>query len=159
MEYHNFEAAELASFRKIMMTSVESMCDDHVNTMDSKTHDVRYLDSLVPCAISNLNDEWGWRLQARYKTIAVSNGLVSRLPWETLLFGKGGHISSVPETVVVPESPLVDIQNCREVALKALGVRLAERRIDAGHYQVSCPVLAELGQVVLDGHCLLGYLL
>ena len=121
LEYHNFEAAELASFRKIMMTSVESMCDDHVNTMDSKTHDVRYLDSLVSCAISNLNDEWGWRLQARYKTIAVSNGLVSRLPWETLLFGKGGHISSVPETVVVPESLLVDIQNCREVALKLLG--------------------------------------
>ena len=120
LEYHDFDSDELISFRRIMMASAEHMDDDLVKQIDKKVNKVQFLSSTVGCAISNLNDEWSWRLEARYKTIAISNSQVARLPWETLLWGDG-PIQGVPTTVIIPEALLYEIQNCREVAVKVLG--------------------------------------
>jgi hypothetical protein len=120
LEFHDFESDELTSFRRIMMASAEHMDDELVKRIDKKVNKIKFLGSTVAVTISNINDMWAWTLEARYKTIAISNLQVPRLPWETLLWGDG-PIPGVPTTVKIPEELLDAIKNSREVALKVLG--------------------------------------
>ncbi len=103
-----------------MMASAELMDDELVKQLDRKVNNVKFLGTTVGCAISNINDMWSWTLEARYKTIAISNLQVPGLPWEALLWGDG-PIPGVPTTVTIPEELLYDLKNCREVVIKVLG--------------------------------------
>lgn len=91
LEYATFDEGELQSFRNIMVASAEEMLDELGKDMVSKAHNVSCLGSQVGCTIGNLNDEWSGRLEARCTTIAISNCLVPRLPWEELFWGEVSH--------------------------------------------------------------------
>ena len=121
LEDHNFDAIETQSFERIMRHQAESLDNDVLAEFDKANTEMDFCDGQIATSVSNMNDLWGWRIAARRKEIAISNGLVDRLPWEVLLWGDDGHVPGIPMAVRVPEENLYDNRNCREYALQLIG--------------------------------------
>ena len=122
LEDENFSDEEMSSFRQICMHQAEALdveawrsCDENLQTRAT------FLSSIVLAPQLNPNDEWNHRLQARVKTLCVSQCLVKRFPWEVALFGASAPLDGCPTTVSVPERLVLDIANAREFVFSKLG--------------------------------------
>jgi hypothetical protein len=70
----------------------------------------------MECQITSINDEWQWRLEGEAKTMAVSQNLVPRMPWERLCFGME-PLPGVSQIVSPPDTLLRDNRNARDACL------------------------------------------
>ena len=73
-----------------------------------------------------LSDEWAWRLDVRRKPIAVSQQTVTRLPWETRLFGTP-PIDGLPLVGKVPDHQMAS----NEIARQACVALFADMDVDS----------------------------
>ena len=117
----HFSNTERQAFKAAMKAAAEQMDDDLYKAFDSKTHVLPFLADTLDYSTTILSDQWNWREEARFKTIAVSNCQVERMPWEKLLWGSTGPTPGVPTTIVVPDSLLVHVKNVREVVSAYFG--------------------------------------
>ena len=83
----HFSNTESQAFKAAMKAAAEQMDDDLYKAFDSKTHVLPFLADTLDYSTTILSDQWNWREEARFKTIAVSNCQVERMPWEKLLWG------------------------------------------------------------------------
>ena len=70
----------------------------------------------MTCEINSINDEWSWRLVGNAKTLAVSQNLLPRMPWELLCFAMD-PLEGISVTVKPPESLLQENRNARDACL------------------------------------------
>ena len=81
----------------------------------------KFLSAAVSLRADSLNDQWAFKLEARLRSIAVSNGSLQRMPWETLLYGSNETpLNSYPLTLTVPEARLESAASSRRAMLKLL---------------------------------------
>jgi hypothetical protein len=79
-----------------------------------------FLTKSMEMKIISINDEWNYRLVARFLSQAVSRNNILRLPWEVLLFGKDKHLEGHPETIDVPDDLLGSSRNVRSACQRIL---------------------------------------
>ena len=88
-----------------------------------------FLGQTVALKVTNLADDYWFRLLARIKSIAVSNGVLPRLPWEQVIWGKD-HIADLPTATQVPLDLIAANNNAREACIdlfpRQLELALAE---------------------------------
>ena len=122
LEYHNFDATEIANFEKLMQHAAGNLDSDMLQEFDKCDTSISFCGANLSKQVNNMNDYWGWRWQSRYKTIAISNCQAPRTKWEELLWGTcKGAIADVPGEVIVPQDLLFDDLNVREHVNKLLG--------------------------------------
>ena len=121
LEDENFSDEELHSFKTLCMHQAEALDESHWRRQDSSCNlSVTFCTALVTAPQQNPNDEWAARLDARVKTLLISNGDVPRFSWESALYGSG-PLENIPRTVKVPERMKLDISNGREFVFRLLG--------------------------------------
>ena len=122
LEDENFFEEEMSSFRKICMHQAEALDLEAWRSCDGGMQiSANFLSGLVSAPQLNPNDEWLLRLQARVKTLCVSNGAVRRFPWEVALYGASAPLDGCPTTVSIPERLVLDIANARDFVFAQLG--------------------------------------
>ena len=123
VEQQNFDPVEIRSFERIMMHSAANLDADISQAFDKCETKITFCASELGKKLDNINDLWGFRWIARYKTIAISNNQGNcRTSWERLLWGDSrGAIEHVPQEIAVPEDLLFDSKNCREHLDSLLG--------------------------------------
>ncbi len=108
---------------------VKDLDKSGIKDYERKESAIYFFTAKVQLVLSDLGDEWYFRLMARLKAAAVSARALAQLPWEDALFGDGAG-PGFRELIKLPASVLVEISNVREAALRAPGVArtLAEIR-------------------------------
>ena len=86
----------------------------------SLRYEVKFLGHDTKITYQYLNDHWAFPLESRVRSLAVHLGLVSRMPWEVLVFGEEAPIADMPAAVRIDDDLLVDCKNTRACLLRAL---------------------------------------
>ena len=113
LEHQNFIAGEVTAFRRVMQAHATSL-DEHVWTtcLDS-TISVTFLNAVMKQKLVHPLDA-EFRLVAKTKTVAISNGALKRTIWEKWLYGESSTLAGVPEHTAVEEALVFDAGNARE---------------------------------------------
>lgn len=119
LEFHNYEASELQSFKTVVMGEARNVVQG-APPFSKKLTKLSFLGRETVVSINAVHDEWNYRLEARMRTLAVSTGQLPRLPWEVVLLGEKGKVEGAPETIVLEQSYLESAKNVRKVAFKLL---------------------------------------
>ena len=84
----------------------------------TKLHECVFLGEGISLEYMALVDHWQYPLESRLRTLCVHLNLVTRLPWEQLLFGKDGPVGKqMPSAVRIDDGLLTDIKNTRKAIL------------------------------------------
>ena len=114
LEHQNFIAGEVTAFRSIMQAHATSL-DEHVwTTCLDATISVTFLNAVMKQKLVHPFDHAEFRLVARTKAIAISNGGLKRTIWERWLYGGQQTLTGVPEHTAVEEALVFDAGNARE---------------------------------------------
>lgn len=121
LENLNFAEEEVTAFEGIMVGEARRLFDSGHVSFERKDVEMNFLGVELKLPVSDPHELWKNVLMARVKTIAVQNGLVPALPWETALAASQGGWKSLSTTVDIAGSVLSDIKIARRAALKMLG--------------------------------------
>ena len=82
-EMENFSMEVVSDFKQVMRNNTRVLVNSgHQPWAKKKQYFVTFLQQQVLEEFLSLNDHWGFQLEARLRTLAVSNNLVKRLPWD-----------------------------------------------------------------------------
>ena len=121
LEQLDFDIEELATFRTLMMAQADGLDDAIWKQFDARELALDFLNGEVKGQSSSPNCDWSGRLEARAKTIGVSNGQIQRTAWEAHLFGADQAIPNIPTALELPESMIYDMKNGRDHINKVIG--------------------------------------
>jgi hypothetical protein len=98
LENLNYVEEDVSNFKKVMGLEVKRMINSGVASYEAQEASIPFLGSKSRVVLSDLNDQWHWRLRARIKMIEIQTRSVPVTPYETVLFAKGS-LPGVPETI------------------------------------------------------------
>lgn len=119
LEDNNWVSEDIAAFRCTMMNAARSLLSNGVKAFEKKESEFCLFNLCVRVQVTSVHDDWEWRLLGRAKTLAVSQGLLERLPWEVLMFGESDPIPDVPQFMNKPPMELLSANaNARDATKK-----------------------------------------
>lgn len=122
LENLNFAIDEVKAFEAIMIGEAKRLYESGHVTFDRKEVPMEFLGEEIKMVVADPHELWRAVFMARVKSIAVRNGLLPALPWETLLLEADGG-ESLHTTVKVDPAVLQDSKIARRAALKMIGPR------------------------------------
>lgn len=114
---NGYADSEVEAFKEVSLAQAKALSSSGVKAFDKKASDFASLAKTLTCEIISINYEWAWRLTGHAKTLALSQNIVPRMPWEQLCFGKEALLPGVSETAQPPESLLRANRNARDACL------------------------------------------
>jgi hypothetical protein len=120
LEYHNFAADEVDSFKHVMMAEAKKLRQSDSKQFEKKKTSVSFLNVLVVLFFADPNEIWQAMFYARAKTIGIHNGQIPAMPWEALWL-QACPLASVSETFKLDTELIEDIAMARRAALKVIG--------------------------------------
>jgi hypothetical protein len=123
VEFNDFTASEMAAFYMKMNAGARLLVGVGHKGYQKKESVIPFMGTEMLVQLGSIQDEWSFRLAARCIELAVSYGLLPRLPWEKVLWGPDGNLPHLPKHAKLPAdlSVLEGSGNFRRALLAVFG--------------------------------------
>ena len=118
-EMEHFTHLPVQDFVAVVKNQTQSLVESgHMPWTKKRFHDVPYMCEMVSVPMNTLDDHWEYPLQGRLRTLAASQNMISRYPWEIVMFEDRKPIPGLPEAIRIDWEELVDAENSRKAVLQ-----------------------------------------